>query len=80
MKKFALTTLLLAVVSLSAQAGGYRHHGHHRSHHGSSISFSFGSGYSCYSPFYSRPYAYYPSYGYSSYSYPSYSYGSDYGY
>ncbi len=78
MKKLALTTVLLAVVSLSAHAGGYRYHGPYRSHHGSSVSVYFGGGYPCYSSFPSYSYSYYPSYGYSAYSYPAYGY--DYAY
>jgi hypothetical protein len=74
MKKLALITLL-AAFSFSVQAGGYRHGGHHRSHHGSSVSFHFGA-YPAYSPFYSRPHGHYRAYGY----YPSYSYYPSYAY
>jgi len=77
MKKFILTTLLVSVAGLTANAGHW-HHGPYR-HHGSSVSFYFG-GYPSYcSPWYSGSYVYYPRYSYG-YSYPVYSSGYDYGY
>lgn len=77
MKKLILAAILVSMAGLSANAGGW-HHGHR--HHRSSVSFHFGAtpyhSYSC-SPWYSRSYVYYPSYGYS-YGYPAYDYGYSY--
>ena len=68
MKKLILLTMLIAVTSLSARAGGYRYGGPYRHHHGSSVSFYFGAYPGCYS------YSYYPVYAYPSYSYYDYGY------
>src|SRR5688572_6066785 len=55
--------ILLAVGSLTAQAGGHHHHGHH-GYSRPTFSFSFGA-----YPYYSSyPYYSYPAYSYSAYS------------
>jgi len=80
MKRIFLTTMLLAV-GLSAQAGGFHHHGHHPFHGGGPGFSIYLGGYPSYnSPWrlsYSYPvypsYAYSPGYGYDySYSRPNY--------
>ena len=86
MKKIFLTTLLLTV-ALGAQAGGqrgyahhsyggsggYRGHGGYGGYGGPRVSFYWGGGYPCYSPWSSYSYSYYPSYGYDyGYSRPNY--------
>lgn len=75
MKKLILITLLVAG-SLTAQAGGFHHAGHHGWGHSPSFSFYYGGypGYSWYAPSYS--YAGYPGYSYD--YYPGYGYGYDY--